>query len=232
MSHAIISKTREDYNLIARRFAATRTELWSELKQYEKLLKAGQQIMDWGCGNGRLLALLENKGIKYVGLDQSDELIKIAIETYQKQIKDGWVEFYCTAEEDKIFPKDYFDLVFMIASFHHLPDETSRLELLKKVYKEMKNGARLIMTNWNLESEWAKEKMKKKGWKVLDNNDYLIPWKNEHGEVECERYYHHFSENELFNLLTKVGLVVEEMYFTEKMKRGRNLITVAIKKAP
>ena len=84
MSHVIISKTREDYNLIAKHFSNTRYDVWLELKQFEKYVKPGQKVLDWGCGNGRLLLMLREKGIKYFGLDQSDELIKIAKEKYKQ----------------------------------------------------------------------------------------------------------------------------------------------------
>lgn len=236
MSHAIISKTREDYNRIASCFSDTRYDIWPELKQFEKYVKAGWNVLDWGCGNGRLLLMLKNHSINYFGLDQSDELVKIAKEKYRKEIKDGWVNFFCTALRDKNFPNDYFDLVFMIASFHHLPDEESRLELLKKVYKETKIGGRLIMTNWNLESAWAEKKIKNNEWKQLGETDLLIPWRNSQREILCERYYHSFTEDELGDLLAKAGWQIESHDSVTSEwkddKGGKNLCTIAIKKAP
>ena len=68
-SKAIIHKTREDYNLIASKFSGTRFDLWEELKPFKKLVQDGQSILDWGCGNGRLIFLFQDKKIKYFGLD-------------------------------------------------------------------------------------------------------------------------------------------------------------------
>jgi len=236
MSHAIISKTREDYNRIAHCFSDTRYDIWPELKQFEKYVKAGQKVLDWGCGNGRLLLMLKSHSINYFGLDQSDELIKIAKEKYRNEIEDGWVKFFCTAQKDKNFSNDYFDIVFMIASFHHLPDEESRLKLLKKVYKETKQGGRLIMTNWNLESAWAEKKIKNNEWKQIGERDLLIPWRNSQREILCERYYHSFTEEELNALLSKAGWQIELHNAISSEwkddKGGKNLCTIAIKKAP
>ncbi len=242
MSDDIISKTRQDYNLIARYFSDSRYDVWPELKQFEQYVKPGQRVLDWGCGNGRLLLMLKDKSINYTGLDQSDELIKIAKEKYKKDIQDGWVNFYCTATEETNFSDEYFDLVFLIASFHHLPDEESRVRLLKKIYMETKTGGRLIMTNWNLESVWAENKIKNKEWTQMGERDFLIPWRNSQREILCERYYHSFMEMELNELLQKAGWSVELHNDLDPRSRsgmtgghedddgGRNLTTIAIKK--
>ncbi|MBI5221358.1 MAG: class I SAM-dependent methyltransferase, partial [Candidatus Magasanikbacteria bacterium] len=136
-SKAIIHKTREDYNLVASHFSVTRYELWEWLKPFKKLVKDGQNILDWGCGNGRLISLFEDKKIKYFGLDQSDELLKCAKEKWDKEIKIGKVKFFSTASRAKNFSPNFFDLAFLIASFHHLPDETTRLDILNKIYFEL-----------------------------------------------------------------------------------------------
>jgi ubiquinone/menaquinone biosynthesis C-methylase UbiE len=229
----IIHKTREDYNLIAKLFSDTRQYIWTELKELGEYVKNGDNVLDWGCGSGRIILMLKDKNIHYFGIDQSDELLKIAEKTFSKEIKDGWVQFSSNATKEKEFSDDFFDVVFMIASFHHLPNRETRLDLLKKIFKEIKTGGSLIITVWNLESEWAKEKINK-GWKVIGENDFLIPWKNSQGEVLVERYYHHFSKEELEGLLKEAGFKIERLEFGERADRpdkkgGRNLIAVATK---
>lgn len=121
----------------------------------------------------------------------------------------------------------------MIASFHHLPDEKTRLAQLKKTYKEMKPGSRIIMTNWNLESDWAKAKYKK-DWEKIDEGDFLIPWKSKDGAIIVQRYYHHFEKQELEDLVLKAGFKIEKLSFatngewTDK-KAGKNLVLIAKK---
>lgn len=220
-----IQKTRDDYNKIARHFARTRQGSWSEFNQFKSFIKDGQRVLDWGCGNGRLLLFLKELDISYFGVDQSQSLLKLAKKQFAESIKKGKAKFFCTAFKEKKFNDDYFDLVFMIASFHHLPDKKSRLKLLKKTYKEMKPGAYLLMTVWNLKSEWAKAK---KDWKKLGENDFLVPWKNQGSVVEVERYYHHFEKSELKELLLDAGFDV--LPFEEYNKdKDRNLIAVSQK---
>lgn len=232
-SEDIIHKIREDYNRIAGLFSGTRYDLWEELKQFEKFVKDGQNILDWGCGNGRLLFLFKDKDIKYFGLDQSDELLKIAEKKWEAEISSGKVNFFLTAEQEKKFADNFFDLAFLIASFHHLPDEETRLYLLNKIYKELKPQGKIIMTVWNLESDWAKSKLQK-DWKKVGDNDYIIPWKNNKGEILTERYYHHFTSDELKNLLEKAGFKKIDFFYDDIKNNtdgrgGRNLITIAEK---
>jgi len=229
----IIHKTREDYNRIAKYFSGTREYVWPEFKYFSSFIKDGQNILDWGCGNGRMVFCLQGKKVKYYGLDQSAELIKIAKKKFAPQVKSGVAKFICTASRDKKFPSEFFDLVFIIAALFHLPDEESRLELLQKVYKEMKIGGKLVVMVWNLASDWAKVKAKK-SWKKIGDNDFLIPWKNSEGEIITERYYHHFTPDELKNLLMRAGFKVKKLKFMKNGswtddKGGQNLIAVANK---
>ena len=228
----IIHKTREDYNRIAPYFAATRYSA-AELEKFRDLVGENQTILDWGCGNGRLLYILENKSPKYYGVDQSEELLKIAKKQFTSFIKKGTVKFFSNAKKEVRFEDNFFDLVFMVASFHHLPDTESRLTLLRKTHNEMKKNAKLIITVWNLESDWAREKFKK-DWKLLQENDYLIPWKTQEGEVLAERYYHHFTKKEIKELLEAAGFTIKKMYYTKgnhvaPKKDARNLVVLATK---
>ncbi|EKD42845.1 MAG: tRNA methyltransferase, catalyzes esterification of modified uridine nucleotides in tRNAs [uncultured bacterium] len=232
-SKAIIHKTREDYNRIAPLFSGTRYDLWDELKQFKKLIKNDQNILDWGCGNGRLLFLMKDKAVKYFGLDQSAELLKLANKKWPDDIKSGKVKFLSTASRFPKFDDDFFDLVFLIASYHHLPDTKTRLQLLEKIYEKMKPSAKIVITVWNLESDWAQSKLKK-DWKKMGDNDFLIPWKNSKGEMMSERYYHHFSETELRDLLVRAGFKKIDLFYDDKhsftaKKGGRNLIAIATK---
>ena len=229
---SIIHKTRKDYNRIAKYFAGTRHNA-GELEMFRPYVKNGQNILDWGCGNGRLVFLLNGKKVHYFGADQSGELLKIARKNYKKEIKEGRVKFFSTAGKKKKFKDGFFDLVFMIASFHHLPDKQSRLELLADIYKQLKPGGKLIITVWNLASDWAKNKINK-DWQEIGKDDFLIPWKNPRGKVLANRYYHHFSKKELGGLLKEAGFKIKKLDYSAKTnwsdkKGGRNLTAIVQK---
>ncbi|MFA6104981.1 MAG: class I SAM-dependent methyltransferase [Patescibacteria group bacterium] len=228
----IIQKTRDDYNKIASFFAETRSHP-GELVQFKPFIADGQQILDWGCGNGRLLYMLEKFKINYFGLDQSKGLLNQAEAEHLKLIKNKTAAFFCTAHREKKFPPETFDLIFLIASFHHLPDKKSRLKLLKKLYQECKTGGKMVMTNWNLDSVWAKNKLKI-DWEKTGDDDFLIPWKDKSGKVLVKRYYHNFQRDEIKELAVKAGWKVLKLYYSDgpgeaNKKTGKNLVLIAEK---
>ena len=111
MTTGIIAKTREDYNRIAKYFSDTRRSTWPEFERFKKMLKPGQNILDWGCGNGRLFLMLRDYDIKYFGVDISIELLKIARKIFRSQVKTGQAKFFSNAKRLKKFPKNYFDCI-------------------------------------------------------------------------------------------------------------------------
>lgn len=229
----LIQKTRDDYNTIAQFYAATRSHA-GELHQFLPLLAPGQQILDWGCGNARLLYLLAELSVHYVGTDISQGQIEIAKRNFAGEVASGKAEFYCTDPAEKIFSENSFDRIFLLASFHHLPDADSRLAILRKLFRELKPNGKIIITVWNLESDWAKEKHTD-SWKLIGENDFFIPWKDKDGKLLAERYYHHFSEAELSELLVEAGFDIEKVYFASRddvtdKRGGKNLIAIATKK--
>jgi 2-polyprenyl-3-methyl-5-hydroxy-6-metoxy-1,4-benzoquinol methylase len=228
----IVSKTREDYNCIAPLYARTRNSA-RELEQFAPFIKKGQKILDWGCGNGRLVYMLKDKGVEYYGIDQSFEMIRVAEKQCASEVAQGWVHFFCTENGEKNFPEKFFDRIFAVASFHHLPDKQHRLSVLTTFYHQLADDGILIMTNWNLESDWAQQKAKA-DWKKVAENDYFIPWKSGAGEVLVERYYHHFKPDELRDLFSEVGFKINELYYAPGLERadekhGKNVVVIAQK---
>jgi len=81
----ILEKTKENYNLIAEEFSATRKEIWEELEFLFKDLKEGEKVLDLGCGNGRWYKVFKEKKVDYFGLDNSEKLIKLQKKIFLRQ---------------------------------------------------------------------------------------------------------------------------------------------------
>jgi len=257
----ILSATPKIYNAIASDFSDTRGSspaggLWG-LGDFAKYAKAGDRILDLGCGNGRMAQLFENMDVEYLGLDNSEELIEIARDRYMGKM---WARFeMCdalTIENCKLSAKggsalggkiENYNLVLMIAVLHHIPTKELRLKALKNAYDVLQPGGRLIISNWNLWKIGGRKKFRywpylldyrqKARFGAYNPSDAFVPWKANLRQSEWHaRYIHSYGKSEMKNLLKKAGFAAESVKFTSKNSdsasiiTGDNLLAVAVKK--
>lgn len=102
----------------------------------KKFLKnfSGKKILEIGCGNGELSVWLVKNGAIVSGLDISDESIKIAKKRIEENNIPNHINFYACSAEKTPFENDYFDIVFINVSLHHLDVEKALLEF-KRILK-------------------------------------------------------------------------------------------------
>lgn len=220
-SKRIREKVKRDYDSIAEEFSETRQGSWKEFEDFAPFLKPDMRVLDLGCGNGRLLGFLRDKGLhSYVGVDQSEALLELArgCLAYFADGVMGTAKIRFVQADILVLPDlgGKFDAAFMIASFHHLPPK-DQLLCLKRLKTHLKPGGLLFMTNWNLWSlrfwrAWLRNLL----WPNYGFKGLLIPWKH-----RVKRYYYAFSLAQVNRLLKKAG------YSLEFEKKGRNLITIA-----
>ncbi|MBU1165148.1 class I SAM-dependent methyltransferase [Patescibacteria group bacterium] len=201
----ILNKVKADYTAIAR----VRQKIWSEEKSLIKYIKNNDTVLDLGCGQGRIVPLLKNKKINYVGLDNCTSLIKNAQGLYPNYK-------FINQDITKLdLPKKSFDKILVIAILHHIPSKSLRLKILKNIKKLLKEGGMLLMTNWNLDDYQHKQKATE-----LEKGDYYIPWRIKKEKVM--RYYHNFGKKELDDLIKEAGLTI-----VKSQKNKRNLVIIA-----
>lgn len=216
----LIEQNKKVYNAIASRFSRTRDFLWDDLKIMRRFVTSEDTIVDLGCGNGRLYQLFRDLQVNYIGIDQSDELIRIARERFPGE------RFLVADMRDTHLKDNIADVVFCIAALQHMPTEETRVGVLKEMKRILKPGGTIVMLNWNLYSDWARKK-----YVGNEQSDFMIPWKDAEGNVLGERYYHGFFLEELHDLATAAGLEIVEQYYIKKgevksIGTGENIFTV------
>lgn len=222
----LLKKTREDYNLIADDFSRTRSFIWPELNVLKNYVKDHEKILDLGCGNGRLFEIFKSKEIEYFGVDNSKELIEIA----KKNIP--YLNFQIADALKLPFPDNFFDKVFSVAVFHHVPSKKFRLQFLNEAKRVLKPQGKLVLTVWGL---WKNKRFLKLILKFnvltilkktkLDLNDVFIPWQG-----KTERYVHCFTKTELKKLAKDSGLKIKEVkILTRQGTKNSNILLIAEK---
>ena len=236
----ILQQVKDGYNQIAEHFSTTRYAPWSEFSLFLEYIKVGQKILDLGCGNGRLFfSFLKDYGVEYYGIDNSEKLIEIAkkrISKFQSPIFKEFLSpnFQIADITDLPYQDNFFDLVISIAAFHHLPTKELRLKSLAEVYRVLKPGGYLLMTNWHLWHQPYFKHFFNGFFQKISIKDFFVPWKSQNGEIQCQRYYHAFTKGELRRLLNQLGFKIEKIFLHQNANkvaygRGVDVIVVASK---
>jgi len=230
----LIIKTRDDYNLISDDFSSKRSGVWQEIVfLFNNHLEKGDKALDLGCGNGRFYPLFKEKKVKYIGVDNSEKLITIAKNKYNRK------DFKVANGFSLPFKENYFDKVFSIAVLHHIPSQDLRIKFLKEAKRVLKNKGILVLTVWKFHQlrEYGylfkytilkligKFYSKNNQWAKLDLKDIFEPW----GKT-AQRYYHWFSKKELEGLAKKAGFKIIDSGDTKNEKGNRQNFYIVLQK--
>lgn len=236
-----IQENKEAYNAIATPFSQSRTLRFGELVILLRYVHPYDTVVDVGCGTGRLYQLLAQnqalgEGGQYIGVDQSTAQLDAAKKDFPDAIWEEGEMQTLPVEDAKA------DVVFCIATFHHLPDTQSRLAALKEMHRILKPGGKLIMSNWNFESDWVASKLAgpdtpgiESKWE-RDGDHFFVPWMNPKRDILGTRHYWAISQEEHEALQTKAGFHFQEWFYTRREEKvdnvrlGMNIVTIAIKK--
>ena len=241
------------YDAQAEKYYHTRNKHRADADIFLDAIKASEKktinILEFGCGSGRLLAhLVQLKGItiNYVGVDISKNLLSFA----KKQVigksapKNITATFVCDdiTHYLKWLKQESFDFVIGVASFQHIPTVKERFFVMKNIYRVLKYDGKLIMTNRSF-SRWFLRKFQKDFLHALRKyiislgkhewNSIMIPRKN--GKTIDKRFYHIYTLAELKKLASLSGFIIEELSYlakwttTSSRKESQNSLMIAKK---
>ena len=221
----LVEEETSTYDFIASHFSATRFSAGPWILENTKSLPHDTNILDIGCGNGRLLEGLQDS-MKYTGIDVSAKLIEIAKKKYPSRE----ASFKVFDGIRLPFKDASFSHVYMLYTFHHFPKPLQQ-KFINECKRVVKPGGEVVVTIWHL---WRKPFLwyllaslsKKMISRKFDLFDIYIPWKNKDGEIQGKRYFHMFRKHELEKLFINAGF--SEVNVTiESFRRQKNFIVKA-----
>jgi ubiquinone/menaquinone biosynthesis C-methylase UbiE len=214
----IIQGVEAGYDQMAEKFSGTRKYFWRGFEFIPEFVQDGDRILDFGCGNGRMLEILNNKKIEYYGVDISQKLIDLA----QKKYANSGINFQKISGSGILpFPDNFFNSIVSISVFHHFPSGYAKV-MAKEIYRVTKPEGTIIISVWNL---WQKRYWKY--WlnpKALWTKNIFIPFKNNEGKI-FNRFHHMFSQKELTKIFEKSGFQIEKSFILNK----RNIVIIGKK---
>ena len=219
------------YDKFSDTFAKSREHMhWEEIDILLDFLidwvdtKKTRRVADIWCGNGRLLdhicehPRLQKIPLDYVGLDLSAGMIAHAeSKNFKNILSISFIVADMTEMADVL--TWMFDVIFFIASFHHLPDIESRKNVLSQARELLSDGGVICMTNWNLLSDenWLRyEDSCTKKYEDSSADFHIKIWAH-------KRFYHGFTLDSLRVLFDEAGLKIRHHDLSEN---GRNIISV------
>ncbi len=223
----LLTFSEKEYDTYALEFSDSRPFFWRELGFLKKYARAEHNILDIGCGNGRILDLFGSKNIRYTGIDSSKELIEIA-----KKYRGDRGRFLHANALSLPFEDKSFDTVFSIAVLHHIPSKKFRNTFMSETYRVLKPRGTFIFTTWNI-LQWRFFKVhtihilkKLVGRSDMDFGDTILSF----GQLKRERYVHAFTKGSIKRLLKKHKFTVSSIEKVKRKSGYANLVIIAKKK--
>ncbi len=202
---------RATYERIAEPFSITRNEPWPEVLQFIREIPDCARVLDLGCGNGRGVPALIERGLHVVGLDFSRSLLLLARKrpTGADVNRAHWIEGEAGAIPLR---GGCVDAVLCVAVLHHLPTRTDRIAALDEIRRVLVPRGRVFVSVWALDQpRFRKLTESQKDRSTVSRGDIGVPWTMPDGTV-IPRYYHLFREGELEELIIESGLHGETFF--------------------
>ena len=153
---------------------------WRDLQLARKALKiAGnpQIVLDLPCGAGRFWPVLaENPKRQVIGADNSQDMLDIALEHSEAEIKSRFRVFQTSAFQIDM-PDSSVDNIFCMRLIHHIGHSEHRLLMLREFFRVTKDT--LIISLWvdgNYKS-YKRKKLEQRNPRGPNQNRFVIPAK-------------------------------------------------------
>ncbi|MFX0178765.1 MAG: class I SAM-dependent methyltransferase [Candidatus Hodarchaeota archaeon] len=205
-----------------------RKKPWKDLENFILFLKNKHykffgNTIDLGCANGRHFKILSTFSVKLVGIDNSNEFLKIA----NSQLKNLELNFNVSKITPQLILSDIcylpireksFQNIFSIATIHHVHTKSERNKIFSQIYNILMPGGYCCITLWRkfqkkyrfyfigdlikrIFSYKYRTKQKEKGLNYF--GDKLVSWKISKNNKIYYRFYHFFSKNEVKKILKR-----------------------------
>src|SRR5690242_12948002 len=132
--------------------------------------RAGERILDVGCGTGHLTAQIAAAGARVIGIDRSDEMIATARRNYP-QLR------FEVADAERFRFDEPFDAVFSNAAIHWMKNQRA---VAASIWQALKPGGRFVAEfggrgNVNKIETALRRALRQAGYEVSDEPYYYFP---------------------------------------------------------
>ncbi|AXV38615.1 MAG: class I SAM-dependent methyltransferase [Methanobacteriaceae archaeon] len=200
---------------------------------YEKV-SHDLNILDAGCGWGRIALQLQREGYNVTGFDINPKNIASANEFAQKfnSIYENKINFTVANALNLPYEDESFDVYLMQAFMTTIVDVDDRLSILMEAQRILKTGGILYIADFGQTWDPVYKKRYLSDYKVTGEMCTFIVRENGNPDgVEIYRA-HHYSEKELKNLLRplfRIDLIEKRVFTSYHGNKVNGFIVIASK---
>ncbi|HTW58771.1 MAG TPA: class I SAM-dependent methyltransferase [Terriglobales bacterium] len=144
---------------------------------FDTYLRRGTAILDLGVGGGRTTPYLSEMASRYVGVDYSEEMIRVCRDKFRA----ARLQFEVADAADlSSFADASFDaVVFSFNGLDYLAPDEKREQCLGECYRLLRQGGVLIFSSHNprslfLDLQWDRERLRTLAAKVSQEGSFLF----------------------------------------------------------
>jgi ubiquinone/menaquinone biosynthesis C-methylase UbiE len=117
-------------------------------KLVKKYVPSGSNMLDYGCGSGRIAKLLADNGYKMTGCDPAKELVRMCNE---QDLSNVDANFYQLMDDGEHLESNKYDAMMCSSAIEFVPEP---LKALKNLQRALKPGGHFIISFSNPSSLW------------------------------------------------------------------------------
>lgn len=106
--------------------------------------RSGELIVDLGCGVGTMMTLLASSGAAMIGMDFSQESLRVARGWFAREVPHGMFRAFCSDGRAIALRNCSVDGVMAVDFTEHL-DDTILFAMANEVYRILKPGGRFVV---------------------------------------------------------------------------------------
>lgn len=230
---ALVALNRDFYARFADPFARTRQGWPAGFTLILPHLKPAANVVDLGCGNGRLLRFLASNGWAgdYAGIDSSAGLLAEAEQAAaaHPQVRARFIHADLMDAGWRRHLRARGDAVACLATLHHIPAAANRGRFLAQCKTLLAPDGRLVISTWQF---MASERLQRRvlPWETaglraedMEPGDYLVAWG---AGAAGHRYCAFIDADALAALAEEAGLAISCTYYADGHEGNLNLYAV------
>ena len=184
------------YDAIAPDWAASRGAPWDAVRRFLREVPQGARVLDVGAGSARYAAIEESRGLRWVAVDFSRELLRI------RRREEGPPISLVRADARSLPLRDASTEVgLLVAVLHHLPTEKDRQGALREVRRALKPGSPLMASAWSVTAPAHRNTRPAPGG---GERDFIISFSRASG-APVDRFFHLYEKGELAKEVRSAG---------------------------